>query len=302
MLPETLDLKKLKTFLLVAQHGNLGAVAARLGLTIPAVSIQIKRLEEELGTQLFRRLPNGLILTTTGEQFAREVDGVFEKVESALATLPSKAPARGHLSIATSSDVTWYLAPRISTFIKRNPAIQLRYAIYHSNEIIDQMNRGDLDIGVGYFGFGYFVPPPKGLQREVIAQTTLSLICAVDHPLMRRRHVRLEDIAKYKVLVPPQRYRTRKVIDSAFQKAKAKLDDIIEVENCLTARDFAEKGAGVAIVHSICMGHKFPESLRRIPLGRQFKPVEFSVVYRKDSALNPAVAGFLEALTDKDAD
>jgi DNA-binding transcriptional LysR family regulator len=297
MLLETMDLKKLKAFQLAARHGNLRAVAARLGLTIPAVSIQIKRLEEGLETQLFRRLPNGLVLTAAGEHFVREVDGIFERIETALATLPTKAPSYGQLSIATSNDVAWYVAPRISNFIRRYPAVRLHYSTYHSNEIIVRINRGDLDVGIGYF-----IPPPKGLEREVIAQTSLSLICTAGHPLLRRHPLRLEDVARYKVFVLPQGYKTRKIIDGVFSKARIKLDDVIEVGNCLTVRDFVERGVGVGLVHSICMGHKPLKSLRSIDLGSQFSKIEFSVIYRKDSLSNPAVAGFLETISSAEAD
>jgi LysR family transcriptional regulator, low CO2-responsive transcriptional regulator len=291
MLPEALDLKKLKAFQLAARHGSLRVVAARLRLTIPAISFQIRRLEEELETQLFHRLPNGLVLTVAGEHFVREVDGIFETVEGALATLPSKAPPSGRLAIATSSDVVWYFAPRISSFIKRYPRVRLQYCIYHSKEIVARMSRGDLDVGIGYF-----TPPPKALEREVIAQTNLSLVCAPGHPLLRRRPLRLNDIARYRVLVLPQHSETRKIIDRVFSKAGVKLEDVIEAGNCQTARDFAERGVGVAIVHSICMEHKSSEHLRYIDLGNQFSKIEFSVIYQKDAPLNPAVAGFLETL------
>ena len=91
MTPDSLDLRKLRAFNLVARHGSLRIAAARLNLTVPAVSLQIRKLEEELGIALFRRLPNKLVLTREGEAFLIEVEGIFERVEHALGTLSSHA-------------------------------------------------------------------------------------------------------------------------------------------------------------------------------------------------------------------
>ena len=73
---DTLDLRRLRAFHLVAKHGGLRLAAGRLKQSIPAISAKIRKLEDELGFELFERLPNKLLLTIAGERFLREVDGV----------------------------------------------------------------------------------------------------------------------------------------------------------------------------------------------------------------------------------
>jgi DNA-binding transcriptional LysR family regulator len=290
--PEDVDLRKLKAFQLVARHGSLGVAAARLRVTVPAVSFQIKRLEEELGNALFQRTSGGLVLTDIGERFVAEVDGIFERVEKALSNLPSEAGPTRQLSIATSSDVVWFFMPRISNFITRHPNIRLHYRIYHSSEIVARMMRGGLDVGLGYF-----TNPPRSLQKEVVAETGLTLACPPGHPLLRRRPVRLADIARYRLIVLPHQSATRRMLDQAFVKAGTKPGDIMEAGNCQAAREFVERGIGAAIVHSICMDHQHSSRLRYVDISALFGRMEFSVVYRKAAAAHPQVQSFLEAIT-----
>ena len=292
MAPEDLDLKKLKAFQLVARHGSLRVAAARLRITVPAVSFQIKRLEEDLGSSLFERTSGGLVLTDVGERFVDEVDAILKRVEKALNNLPSKAAPAQQLSIATSSDVVWFFMPRISDFLTRHPHIRLHYRIYHSSEIVARMMRGDLDVGIGYF-----INPPPSLQKEVVVETGLTLACPPGHPLLRRRPVRLEDIARHRLIVLPHQSATRRMLDQVFAEAGIKPNDFMEAGNCQAAREFAERGIGAAIVYSICMDHPRSTRLRYVDISGLFSMMEFSLVNRKATARDPTVQSFLEAMS-----
>jgi DNA-binding transcriptional LysR family regulator len=289
-----LDLQKLKAFQLVAKHGGLRVAAARLRLSVPAVSFQIKRLEQEIGVALFQRMPNGLVLTPIGETFLREVDDFLGRFESALAMLTSKATPTGHLSMSTSSDIVWYFTRPISAFIKRYPGVQLRHHVYNSIETLRLVGDGALDVGIGYFP-----KLPKGVVRESIVESTLSLACAPAHAILRRQPIRLEDIARHKLILLPHLSATRKIIDQAFASANITSSDVIEAGNCQTARDFAANGVGVAIVHSLCLGHMPTRRLRYLDVGVHFGKVDFSVIYRADSPRASTLRAFLEHLTMK---
>ncbi len=101
-----LDLGKLRAFQLTAQHGSLRWTANRLRLTIPAISFQIRRLEEEIGVSLFERLPNRLVLTAAGETLAREAEGIFEHIDRVLGTL---APMICPLQSGPKVNLDWTL-------------------------------------------------------------------------------------------------------------------------------------------------------------------------------------------------
>src|SRR5947207_10346187 len=103
---DTLDLQRLRAFHLVAIHRGLRHAASRLKQSIPAISARIHKLENELGFDLFERLPNKMVITIAGERFLREVEGIFERAEQALTSLNNALPAE-RLAVSVGSDHAW---------------------------------------------------------------------------------------------------------------------------------------------------------------------------------------------------
>lgn len=287
---DSVDLRKLRALYLTAKHGSLRRAAARLNLTVPAVSFKIRRLEEDLGVELFQRLPNRLVLTQAGESFVAEVEAIFDRVEKAFGTLSTTASPAGRLTVSIGSDVAWYFAPKISAFMKRFPAVELSLQIHKASETLDLLSEGTVDVGVNSFS-----KAPKGLQRETIVRTSLSLACMSDHPLLRRKTPRLEDIARHKLLVLPRHSTTRKMIERTFADAGVKPRGFIESGNCLTARAFAERDVGLAIVHTLCARHEPSTRLTYVDLGPTFGKIDISAVYRR-GVVSPARDRLLEEM------
>jgi DNA-binding transcriptional LysR family regulator len=271
-----LDLKKLRAFQLVAKHGNLRLAAARLNQTVPAISSKIRRLEDDLGIGLFERLPNKLILTQAGTRFLNEVEAIFERAEQALATLSAGHAPTGRLSVSTASDYSWYLAPRISNFLKRNPGVELNLQVYRGSDAIRALVRGELDMSIGVFP-----KLPKTLEKDVIIETTLALVCTAGHPLLRRQLPKLAEIVRHKLIVLPRHGETRRLIDKTMANNAVRPSSIIEVANCQIASTFVEMGVGVAIAHALCMEHAGAKNVSWVDLGKYFGKVALSVVYRR---------------------
>lgn len=288
---DRLDLKKLRAFALVAKHGSLRLAAARLNQTVPAISSKIRRLEQELGIELFERLPNKLILTGAGTHFLREVEAVFHRAEQALASLSSAAAPAGRLSISTASDYSWYFAPRLSNFLKRHPGVQLDLQVYRGSDAIRALARGELDMSIGVFR-----KLPKALEKKTMVETTLSLVCPVGHPLLRGRVPKLSDIVRHNLIVLPRHGETRKLIDKALASNALKPASIVEVANCQIAGVFVENGVGLAIAHSLCMGHAHSENVSWIDLGRYFGKVALSVAYRRGATRTPLIRNLVAEL------
>ena len=95
-----IELGPLRSFLELAERGNMTRAAAALHLTQPAISNQLARLEGELGQPLFDRTPKGMVLTTAGEVFRRHVEEVFDRLDAGRAAVSELAGlARGSLAI-----------------------------------------------------------------------------------------------------------------------------------------------------------------------------------------------------------
>jgi DNA-binding transcriptional LysR family regulator len=285
-----LDLGKLRAFQLVSRHGNLRLAAGRLNQTVPAVSAKIRRLERELGVALFERLPNKLIPTEAGQKFLGEAEAVIERAEQALASLSPASIAAGRLTVSTASDYAWYIAPRISRFLKKHPGAELELQVHRGADALRALVRGDLDVGIGVFS-----KLPKMLQSEVLAETTLLLVCPPGHPLLQRRPPRLAEIARHRLIVLPRHGATRQLVERVLSRHSVRAGSIIEVANCETAATFVETGVGVAIVHAMCMDHLRSTRIVSVSLGRYFGKVAFTVVNRRGTR-SPLIRAMLDEL------
>jgi DNA-binding transcriptional LysR family regulator len=285
-----LDLKRLRAFHLVAKHGKLRLAAAQLKQTIPAVSDKIRRLERELGIQLFERLPNKLILTVAGKHFSDEVEAIFARAEQALATISSSSTPSGPLTVSTGSDYAWYIAPRIGRLLKKYPGVELDLQVQRSAEAIRALLRGDLDIAVGIFP-----KLPKTIQRKMIAESSLSLVCPRGHPLLHSRVPKPAEIARYKLIVLPRHGATQQLVKRTLEEYGLRAGRVIEVANCQTASTFVESGVGVAIAHSLCLAHVHSEKTALVDLSKYFGKVALSAAFRRVGR-SPLIQALLDEL------
>jgi DNA-binding transcriptional LysR family regulator len=117
---------------------------------------------------------------------------------------------------------------------------------------------------------------------------------------LRNRPPRLSDIARHRLLSLPLQSSTRKMIDRVFAERGIETRGVIEAGNCQTALEFATRGVGIAIVHSLCAHSDHRLQLSYIDLDQQFGRVEFSMLYRKGTQENPVLLGLVEELTSRD--
>jgi DNA-binding transcriptional LysR family regulator len=273
---DTLDLRKLRAFYLVARHGSLSRAAARLNITLSAVSSSIRRLEEQLGIQLFRRMPNRLILTPSGEQFAETVEAIFDGIEKVIENSSLEGAPVRRVSVAISGDLAWYFVPKISDFLKLYPDTELSVYIKSSLDALQLVERGEADLGIGRFS-----KVPRMLEMQPILQSSISLACLPDHPLARRKMPQLKDVVGYKLVTLASGQSSRAMIDDAFTKAGVVPGSYIEAGNCRTVCEFVEAGVGIGLMHTFCSRRAASAKLHFWDFSRYFVTGTFSVVYQK---------------------
>ena len=287
---DTLDLKRLRAFQLVARQGSLRAAASRLKLTVPAVSEKLRKLETELGVPLFDRLPNKLVLTPGGERFLREAEAVIARAEQALATLSNSAP-EGRLTVSVGSDHAWYFAPKIRTFFDRYPSVALSLRVYKSADAIIALDSGEIDVS-----FGIFPRLPKRLERQAIEESTLSIAYNPRELGLRRRPPGPAELSHQRVMVPPRSTITRQLIEENLAGALGKAQTIIEAPTCETAATFVEMGVGMALVHTLCMERNRSPEVKTVDLGPRYGKVAFCAVYRRGALRMPLVQALVDEL------
>jgi DNA-binding transcriptional LysR family regulator len=282
-----LDLAKLRAFEIVARNGTLQVAATRLNLTVSAISTQLKRLEELLGVELFRRTPSKLVITPEGERFVADVTQILEAAERALIRLEDRGSHSGHVNISLGGDYAWLFMPKINSFSAQHPKITTTIKIHRGTESMTAVQKGTAD-----FSIGAFLRRPKGLRFRTVATSTMSIIFnerdRVDpqHPLSA-----IGD----RLLVAPRSATVRTRLGKSPQLKPS--TNYLECPTCHTAIDLVKRESGPAIVHTLCLNQVETGGIRALDLGRSFGVEQFVIAYKASTAKQPVMRDLLEWLT-----
>ena len=180
----------LRYFLEVARHGSIRKAAQNLFVASSAVNRQILRLEEELGTELFDRVPSGMRLNAAGERLQQHVRGTlhdFHLMRTELAAL--KGERKGHVSIAAmDSLLIEFLPAAVEEFSESYPAVRYTISSAMPSDVPDRVARGDNDIGICYLG-----KLPATLKVAAKAPFPPGVVMSPSHPLARKARIDFSD-------------------------------------------------------------------------------------------------------------
>ena len=282
---EDLDFSKLRAFQLVASHGTLAAAATQLGLTIPAVSAKLKRLDQVVGVPLFRRLPNGLAVTSAGERFLRDVTLLLQEAEQAVARVQSPANMQseetGSLSLAIGGDYASFFMPRLNSFLAEYPRVQIGMRVTRRSDSLAALQQGRAD-----FCMGVFPRLPQGIAAKVVARTTMSLVTRADDAKVATGS---------RLIVAPRGSALRQLLrKSPYMEG---LPNVLECPTCQTAMELVALGAGPAIVHTMCVAREPNEELKTTDLGEKHGLMQLVVAYRRSALRSRAAQAFFDRVT-----
>ena len=281
-----LDLFKLRAFEIVARNGTLQVAAARLNLTVSAISTQLKRLEETLGVELFRRTPSKLTITPEGERFATDVTQLLDTAERALTRLYERASHTGHVTISLGGDYAWLFMPKINSFSAQHPNITTTIRIHRATEAMTALQKGQVD-----FCIGAFLRRPKGLRFRTVATSTMSIIFkGRDPPDPASPLSAIGD----RLIVAPRSATVRTRLTKS-QQFKGSIN-FLECPTCHTAIDLVKRESGPAIVHSLCLSQVDTTGIRATDLGKTFGIEQFVIAYKASTLKQPVMRDLLEWL------
>ncbi|MCB1929617.1 MAG: LysR family transcriptional regulator [Rhodocyclaceae bacterium] len=229
--------RRLQVFNAVVKHGSFTRAAERLYMTQPAVTFQIKQLEEQLNTRLLDRGQGGIALTPAGEivlAYAERILELNDELGTRIAELTDELT--GTLNIGTSTTIAAYWLPQLLEGFKRaNPRVVPRVMVGNSAFIEARVARRDLDLGLIEI-----VTTDPSLERRVAAEDELMVICAASHPLARAEVVGAEDLRAHDFITREPGNAIRDLAESYFEAAGIA---IAEVPVC------AELGSLAAVKH-----------------------------------------------------
>ena len=271
----------------MARNGTLQVAATRLNLTVSAISTQIKRLEELLGVELFRRTPSKLVITPEGERFAADVTQLLDMAERALTRLQERGGHAGHVNLSLGGDYAWLFMPKINSFSAQHPKITTTIKIHRATESMTALQKGQVD-----FSIGAFLRRPKGLRFRTVATSTMSIIFNErDRPDPQAPLSAVGD----RLIVAPRSATVRTRL-ARSQQLKPSIN-YLECPTCHTAIDLVKRGSGPAIVHSLCLSQIEPAGIRAIDLGKAFGVEQFVIAYKAGTVKQSVMSDLLEWLT-----
>jgi DNA-binding transcriptional LysR family regulator len=285
---------QLSYFRKVAETRSISRASEELLLTQPAVSKQIKALEDELGEKLFDRIGKKVFLTRVGEVLYTHAEKILRSVQEAeTAVRDMSKECSGELVVGTSDHISLHRLPDLlKRYISDFPNVDLKLRCHRSETILDMVNKNLVDLGV------ITLPKPSvHLVSRTIWEDPMSLICPKKHPLTSLRTIRLRDIVQYGIILPEAGTTTRKTIEAAFTKKRLVPNVAMEVAYIETIKGLVKVGLGISILPDKAVEQEIRSN---ILVKSKIQDAHFSrnlgVVYLKDKFLSRPAVEFLKFL------
>ncbi|MDY0073519.1 MAG: LysR family transcriptional regulator [Thauera sp.] len=290
--------RRLQVFHAVAKHGSFTRAAEHLHMTQPAVTFQIKQLEEHFDTRLLDRGHGKISLTDAGElvlAYAERILGLSAELDLRVSEMTDELA--GQIKIGASTTIAAYWLPAaLQSFKQRYPRVLPRVVVGNSKLIENSVVARDLDIGLIEL-----VSAHNNLERRNVARDELKVICAPDHPLARSTALRAKDLIAHPFIDRDPGNGIRLIADEFFEAAGIAGSEIhlcAEVGSLSAIKELAAAGLGFAIASERAIGRDLAagrlSAVRLEP--RLYTPLE--IILPRDKFRSRVVATFAEHIAE----
>ena len=288
-----MNLDQLKNFLAVAVNKSFTIAAEKLFRTQPAISTQVRILEEELGTKLFDRIGKKVCLTRAGDVLFTYAERLLTLHDEAkLAVVAVNTPPKGRILIGANEATCLYVLPQIFTiFKKKYPEVQISIYRNFSKKVLDKVRSNQLDFGVVTLPV-----PERELNILPIAEDELWLITSPDHPLSMKPSLEMEDVTDYPFIFHSAGT-TRERLMKHFGSMWNQLNISMELASIETIKKFVSIGMGISIIPKIYAKQESEQgTLCLLPLENLNLIRKLGLIYRRNRYLSRACLVFLEVV------
>jgi DNA-binding transcriptional LysR family regulator len=283
----------LRGFYYVAKTGSVSLAAFEMGRNQPAISHQVKCLEEEFGAKLFDRSSGKMMLTVEGEKIFNRTLTLFEVVKQMEADInEDKFSISGNISIAsTHAVILYYLSNYVAMFRDTHHNVDFDLVGGGVNFIFDQVESSGVDFGVAC---SYGVP--EDLRFYELFNTSPMLITPQEGPLSFKKKPRLKKISELPFIMFPSDSTLAIHIIERFNQDGLKPNVVIVLNNFDNIKKYVELGQGVSIIEGFTITKNDYNRLNIFPLEEYFEPRIFGIVMRKKRYYTPVARAFLRQL------
>jgi LysR family transcriptional regulator, low CO2-responsive transcriptional regulator len=288
-----LTLRQLQIFEAVARHLSYSRAADELHLTQPAVSMQVKQLEENLGLALFEQLGKKVHLTEAGEELHRHSREIMLRVKDAMGSLEVlKGVDRGRLNIAAVSTAKYFAPQLLATFCRRYPDVQLSLAVHNREEVWQMLADNACDLAI-------MGRPPDGLDAvaHAFAYHPHVIIAAPRHRLAKAKQIPLVEIARETFVVRESGSGTRSAMERLFAAHRLQINPSLQMASNETIKQAVMAGMGISFLSLHTVGLEL-EAERLVVLDVEGLPVmrRWYLAHREGKRLSPTAQAFKEFL------
>ena len=294
-----MDLDQLHTFLEIVRLKSFSKAAQTCFRTQPAISAQVRQLEQELNTTLFERLGTKIALTPAGKIFADFAEQILElrrRAQDGINEL-DRVP-RGELVIAANEATCIYVLPMVfSEYKKQFPNVQLSVDRSYGSRVVDAV----LD-NLADFGITQLPVQEKKLQVVKIHSDEIILLLPGGNPLAEKKYVTPEDLPGHPLLLP-KTGTTRTRLDVWLEPVEGRLQISMELDSTEMIKRFVMAGLGYSfLAASHCREQVADGKLSAVSLGPEPMYRKVGLIYRKDKALSKAALGFIQVILEHAGD
>lgn len=281
--------RQLRLLEAVARNSSFTRASEELHLTQPAVSTQIKQLEEEVGMPLFEQMGKKIYLTEAGKEvyaFSRTIAQQFRDIESTLDDM--KGVKRGTLALTLTSTGKYFGPYLLAAFLKHHAGVQVHLEVTNREEVVRQLHENIPDMVI------MGTPPDNmDLTAQAFMQNPLVIIARPDHPLAQNNRIPLSRLVDENFILRERGSGTRNAVERFFEQRNIKLNTSMEMSRNEAVKHSVMAGLGLGIVslHTL----EFELALNRVAiLSVEGFPImkEWYLVYRSGKRMSPIAQAF----------
>jgi LysR family transcriptional regulator, low CO2-responsive transcriptional regulator len=286
-----MDFDQLETFLEVARHTSFSRAAEKRFRTQPAISSQIRSLEEEVGARLFDRSGGKVALTAAGKLFQQYAEQTLDARKTMLVTLAEmERVPRGEIVVGANEGTCLHILPEVfAEFKKLYPNVGVQISRLERAKIMESIIDNSVDFGV--------VSAPvddKRLTVVNIHRDELVIIAPPGHSLSRMKQAAIADVVPFPLLLP-KIGRTRDALENLFHDRHLKPKISMELDSSELLKRFVAADVGIGfIARSNVMEDVKAGVLAAIAMADASIRRDLALVFRKDKALSRAALAFIE--------
>ncbi len=244
-----LTLQQLRLFESVSRLGSYTRAADELCITQPAVSIQIKRLEEQVGLALFEQVGKKTFPTAAGKtMYAASLD-ILSRVDDLKISIEElKGTVKGTLQMSVVTTAKYFLPKLLGVFLQQYPDVEPKLKFTNRARVIERLMNNDDDFVV----MGQ-IPKDEKLETYPFLNNILGIVAHSDHPLANKKNITIEELANQRFLIRESGSGTRFVFDQLLQEHGVEIEPYMELGSSEALKQAVMAGLGIAVLslHSV---------------------------------------------------